>query len=150
VNPINPKRRSSTKPKDTYPYMYDDSIALFSVWVCLYTYLVLASTQNSETFQCNVPYMADLGNWIHRLTPSITLFRADYALLPLFHALYAPASTVLRSLHPCGTVLHPLQYRQFCLHHLHVSVSVISASDECPQPVDPFRQWTHYLKALHP
>jgi hypothetical protein len=28
VNPINPKRRSSTNLKETYPYMYDHSIVL--------------------------------------------------------------------------------------------------------------------------
>jgi hypothetical protein len=50
VNLINPKRRRSTKPKDTYPYMYDDSIVLFSIGAHLYTYPGLTSTQNSEMF----------------------------------------------------------------------------------------------------
>jgi hypothetical protein len=74
-------------------------------------------------------------------------FHALYALPPLFCALYTPASNVPRCLHRSTS---SLQYRQFCLRHLHVSVSIISTSDERPHPVNPFRQWTYYPKALRP
>jgi hypothetical protein len=66
---------------------------------------------------CNVPYTADLGNRIHRLTSSPTLFHTLYALLTPFRALYAYAGKVPSRL--CQS-MSSLQKRQFRLHHLHL------------------------------
>jgi hypothetical protein len=64
----------------------------------------------SFVIRCNVPYTADLGNRIHRLTSSLTPFPADYALPPPFCALYtlSPPFHALYTLPPLLCALYTL------------------------------------------
>jgi hypothetical protein len=62
-----------------------------------------------EQKRCNVPYTADLGNYIHRLTSSPTLFHADYRAAAAVPRPLRIANAVPHLLCTTGTVLCPLR-----------------------------------------
>jgi hypothetical protein len=68
--------------------------------------------------RCNVPYTADLGNHIHRLTSSPTLVHADYHTADTVPHLLHIADAVLRLLRTAGTILRPLHTADTVLHPL--------------------------------
>jgi hypothetical protein len=116
VNPTNPRRRSNTKLQGIYLYMYEGSIALFSLWRRLYTYIILAPTQNSVTFRSIPNISFDLPErsvdiafyWFLHFLLSYKRWALRY-LVPYFDLLLqSPSVSILRPLQIALSLLPPL------------------------------------------